>query len=90
MLYFALVFGAGFVLGTIYTLHVVPHLGTRTAELVETPFMLGVTIVAARWVVRRFAVSHAPSLGRDALTRAAFVAGRGVYAGALAQGPVNS
>jgi hypothetical protein len=52
-LYFALVFGAGFVLGAIRTLLIVPLLGTRTAELMEAPIMLVVTILAARWVVRR-------------------------------------
>ena len=56
-LYFALVFGAGFVLGTIRTLLVVPRLGTRTAELIEAPLMLAVTIVAARWIVFRLPVS---------------------------------
>jgi hypothetical protein len=50
-LYFALVFGAGFVLGTVRTLWVVPRLGTRTAELMEMPIMLAVTILAARWTV---------------------------------------
>jgi hypothetical protein len=54
--YFVLVFGAGFVLGTIRLLWVVPRFGTRPAELMEMPIMLGVVIVAARWVVRRFAV----------------------------------
>src|SRR5208337_4093029 len=53
VLYFALVFGAGFVLGTIRTLWVVPRVGTRTAELMEMPIMLAVTIVAARWTVLR-------------------------------------
>ncbi len=57
VIYFALVFAAGFVLGPIRILWVVPRLGTRTAELLETPIMLVVTIVAARWVVRRLAVS---------------------------------
>jgi type IV secretory pathway TrbD component len=56
VLYFALVFGAGFVLGTIRTLWVVPRIGTRTAELMEMPVMLAVTIVAARWTVLRLAV----------------------------------
>lgn len=60
-LYFALVFGAGFVLGTIRVLWVVPRLGTRTAELIETPFMLGITILAARWVARRLAVPPSPA-----------------------------
>lgn len=54
--YFALVFGTGFVLGPIRILWLVPRVGTRTAELMETPIMLIVTIVAARWTVRRFAV----------------------------------
>jgi hypothetical protein len=52
VLYFALVFGAGFVLGTIRTLWVVPRFGMRVAELMETPIMLVVTIVAARWIVQ--------------------------------------
>src|SRR5271167_2301613 len=56
VLYFALVFGAGFVLGTIRTLWVVPRVGTRTAELMEMPIMLTVTIVAARWTVLHLSV----------------------------------
>jgi hypothetical protein len=59
-LYFALVFGAGFVLGTIRVLWVVPSLGTRTAELMETPIMFAVIILAPRWVVRRPAVPYLP------------------------------
>jgi hypothetical protein len=55
-LYFALVFGAGFVLGAIRILWIVPRFGTRMAELMETPIMFGVTILAARWIVRRLAV----------------------------------
>ena len=61
VLYFALVFGAGFVLGPIRILWVVPRLGTRMAELLETPIMFMVTIVAARWIVRRLAVPSTPS-----------------------------
>jgi hypothetical protein len=52
-LYFTLVFAVGFVLGTIRTLWVVPILGARTAELIEEPIMFGVSILAARWVVRK-------------------------------------
>ncbi len=48
VLYFVVVFGVGFVLGTVHTLWVVPRFGTRMAELMETPIMLIVTIVAAR------------------------------------------
>ena len=61
VLYFALVFGAGFVLGTIRVLWVVPRVGMRTAELMETPIMFVVTILAARWVVRRLALPTAPA-----------------------------
>jgi len=61
VLYFALVFGAGFVLGTVRTLWVVPRLGTRLAELMEAPIMLLVTIMAARWVVRHLVIPSAAS-----------------------------
>ena len=33
-----------------------PRVGTRIAELIETPIMLVVTILAASWIVRRFAL----------------------------------
>jgi hypothetical protein len=55
-LYFALVFGVGFVLGAIRTIWIVPRVGARRAELMEMPIMLVVTIVAARWTVLRLAV----------------------------------
>ena len=55
-LYFALVFGAGFALGIPRTLWLVPRVGTRTADLLETPIMLVVTVLAARWMVRRCAL----------------------------------
>ncbi len=58
--YFALVFGAGFVLGTIRVLWVVEQVGTRTAELLEAPIMLAVTILAAWWVARRFVIPRTP------------------------------
>ncbi|HWT82986.1 MAG TPA: hypothetical protein VN648_29745, partial [Candidatus Methylomirabilis sp.] len=61
LLYFAFVFGAGFVLGTIRVLWAVPRLGERTAELMETPIMLVVTILAARWVVQRLALPRTPA-----------------------------
>ena len=56
MLYFVFVFGAGFLLGPIRILWVVPRLGTRVAELLEAPIMFVIIIVAARWIVRRLAV----------------------------------
>lgn len=61
LLYFALVFSAGFVLGAIRTLWVVPRVGTRTAELIEAPIMLGISIAAARWTVLHLRVPPTPS-----------------------------
>jgi hypothetical protein len=54
VLYFALVFGAGFVLGTIRTFWAGPRFGSRTAELMEMPLMVTVGILTARWIVRLF------------------------------------
>jgi len=56
LLYFGIVFGAGFVLGAIRTLWVAPRVSSRTAELMEAPLMLAVTVITARWIVARFAV----------------------------------
>jgi len=56
VVYFAIVFGAGFVLGVIRTMWVVPRVGTRVAELIEMPIMLGVLIISARWTVLHFAL----------------------------------
>lgn len=53
-LYFALVFAAGFVLGPIRILFIVPRFGVRIAELMEAPIMLVVIVEAARWLVRKF------------------------------------
>ncbi len=54
-IYFAVVFGTGFILGPLRILWLVPRVGERTAELIETPIMLLVIVFAARWVARRFA-----------------------------------
>lgn len=55
-LYVALVFSAGFALGTIRTLWVVPRLGTRLAELIEAPLMIGISTIAARFVALRLSM----------------------------------
>ena len=57
LLYFALVMGTGFALGSVRVPLLVPRIGERYAELVEMPFMLVAIVLAARHVVRRFALS---------------------------------
>jgi len=59
--YFALVFGAGFILGSVRVPFLVPRLGERIAELIETPFMLVVVLLSARFIARRFALPVATS-----------------------------
>lgn len=61
-MYFALVLGTGFVLGTIRVPFLVPRLGERYAELLEMPIMFGVIVLAARYVVRRFSLPPNPSV----------------------------
>jgi hypothetical protein len=61
-LYFALVFAAGFVLGTIRALWVVPSLGARTAELIEAPIMVVVSLFTASWVARRLSLDLRPAV----------------------------
>ncbi len=61
VLYFAVVFGAGFMLGPIRILWAAPRLGTRMGELLEAPIMLVITIVAARRIVRKLPVAPTAS-----------------------------
>jgi hypothetical protein len=51
--YFALVFGAGFVLGAVRVSFLVPRFGERISELSEMPLMFAVIVIAARFVMRR-------------------------------------
>jgi hypothetical protein len=60
--YFALVFGAGFILGSVRVPLLVPRLGERVAELIEMPFMLVVVLLSARFISRRFALPAATSV----------------------------
>jgi hypothetical protein len=57
LVYFALVFGTGFLLGALRVTLLVPRLGERAAELLEMPLMLVVVFFAARFIVRRFALT---------------------------------
>jgi len=55
LLYFALTFGAGFVFGAFRMFVLVPRVGEVAAVLIECPFILLVSFLVARWVLRRFA-----------------------------------
>jgi hypothetical protein len=50
--YFGLVFGIGFLLGTVRALALAPRVGDRVAELVEAPFMAVAIGVVGAWRVR--------------------------------------
>lgn len=57
--YFALVFAAGFLLGTLRILAISPWIGDAVAVLVELPIMLAVSWVACGWIAGRFSVPGA-------------------------------
>jgi hypothetical protein len=65
--YFALVFGAGFLLAFIRIPFLVPRFGVRTAELIEMPVMLIVIALASRWIARRTGSRNALPTGMLAL-----------------------
>lgn len=50
LFYFAVVFGAGFLLGPIRVLLLEPRFGSLVALLCEAPLLVAVMIFAARWV----------------------------------------
>lgn len=66
--YWAWVFAAGFVLGTVRTLWLAPRLGDLAAVAVELPIMLAISALAARRVLRR----HGFVLRGEALALGAF------------------
>jgi hypothetical protein len=83
--YFALVFATGFALGAFRVPFLVPRIGERAAELLEIPIMLIAIVIAARFVVRRFALppSAAARIGVGALALAMLVAAEIALAVAL-------
>ena len=60
VVYFAVVFAAGFALGAIRMTWLVPRMGERAAELLETPLMIVVSFLAARWLARRSGTVNTP------------------------------
>jgi hypothetical protein len=61
LLYFAMVMGTGFCLGTIRVLFVVPRLGQRWAELAEMPLMGTAIYLSAGYILKRFPEIQHPS-----------------------------
>jgi hypothetical protein len=54
--YFAIVFAAGFALGVVRVLAVVPLLGELRAVQIELPLILVISWVTCRWIINRYAV----------------------------------
>ena len=57
IVYWAVVFALGFVLGTIRVLWVIPLVGLMPATLLELPIILAASWLAAGWLVRRFTIA---------------------------------
>ena len=53
--YFAVVFAAGFALGTIRVLLLLPRMSELAAVVLETPIILAVCWFVSGWAMRRFA-----------------------------------
>jgi hypothetical protein len=70
--YFLLIFAAGFLLGTVRVVLLVPGFGELTAVLIELPIMLAISWFACRWLVAHLAV---PStfIARPAMGASAFL-----------------
>ncbi|NVE95131.1 hypothetical protein [Altererythrobacter lutimaris] len=65
--YFAIVFGLGFVLGTLRVLWLAPMVGETIAGFIEMPIILGASWLAALWLVGKFAITRS----REALAMGA-------------------
>jgi hypothetical protein len=64
LLYFVIVFAAGFVLGPIRVFWLEPQIGRVAAEICEAPLLLVAMIFAARWVPQMLGLRRdAASLG---------------------------
>ena len=54
--YFAIIFAAGFMLGTIRVLLLIPRIGETWAVLAELPVMMMLSWFVCGWLLRRFGV----------------------------------
>lgn len=59
IVYWAVVFALGFVLGTIRVTWVIPLIGLLPATIIELPIILAANWFAAGWLVRRFRIVSA-------------------------------
>lgn len=57
--YFAVMFGIGFVLGTVRVMLVAPLVGEWTATFAELPIMLAISWVISAWLIVRMRVPRA-------------------------------
>ena len=57
IVYWAVVFALGFVLGTIRVLWVIPRVGLVPATALELPIILAASWFTAGWLVRRFVLA---------------------------------
>ena len=57
LVYFAVVFSAGFVLGAIRTIWLSPAMGQLGAVAIELPFMLAASWLACGWCLHTFSIS---------------------------------
>jgi len=56
--YFILVFGAGVLLGSVRVFWLEPRIEKSLAVLCEAPFLVTAMVLAARWVLRKLAISR--------------------------------
>ncbi len=61
--YFAIVFAAGFMFGTLRVLLVAPYVGPLFAVLIEMPFMLGIAWLVCRTLMRRMNAPNVRTAG---------------------------
>ena len=54
--YFALIFAAGFILGTLRIFVILPRFGPSLAVLIGLPVILAICWFGAKWIVEKFAV----------------------------------
>ena len=85
IVYWAVVFALGFVLGTIRVTWVIPLVGPLPATIIELPIILAASWFAAGWLVRRFAIaSGAQALALGGIAFALLMAAECALAAVLA------